>query len=167
MPVKKNLIIDIIAFVSFLIVMDPRVTGIAVHEWLSVAFAGLLVVHVLIHWAWLASATRRLLKAIPLTRGKLIVNALIFIGFTVATMSGFMVSKSILELFGMHRLESHSWREVHEISSNLTLLLTGIHVALNWSWVKKALGSVVTVPSRQRAQQGEPATVPASDKERH
>lgn len=165
MSVKKNLLTDVIAFIGLLIVLDPRLTGIPIHEWFSLAFAALLIFHMLAHWSWLAGATRRFFKAIPLTRGKFVLNASIFIGFTVATLSGFMVSESILELFGIRRSANFSWREVHEISSNLTLLLIGIHVALNWAWLKKAVGrlgggsrepdaavrnELVTIPFRNR-----------------
>ncbi|MBI5869629.1 MAG: DUF4405 domain-containing protein [Actinobacteria bacterium] len=162
MSAKKNLVIDLIAFVSLLVVLDPRLTGIAVHEWLSIAFAALLVLHLLIHWTWLASATRRFLKAMPLTRWKFVLNSLIFAGFTIAMMSGFMVSESIIELFGMRRSANFSWREVHEISSNLTLLLTGIHVALNWGWLKKAFRNVLPAQFKRHQATSPAQLVPVS-----
>jgi len=164
MPLKKNLLVDCIAFVSLLLVMDPRLTGIAAHEWLSVAFTCVLVVHLLLHWTWLENAVKRFIGAAGLTRFKLVLTASVLIGFTVATFSGFMISESILELFGARRSANMSWREVHEISSNLTLLLVGIHVALDWGWIKSAVRSVVTLPSRKlRVVQARPVTVQAND----
>lgn len=164
MSVRKNLVVDAVAFAGLLIVLDPRLTGIAIHEWFSVAFAALLVFHLAIHWSWLTSAVKRFVKTIPLTRGKLVLNALIFIGFTVATMSGFMISESILELFGVRRSMNFSWREVHEISSNLTLLLVGIHVALNWTWVRNAFRRLTgePLPGRQIVV-AQLARIPVSD----
>jgi len=147
-PLKKNLLIDLVASISLLLVMDPRLTGIAVHEWLSVAFASVLAVHLLLHWTWLETAVKRFIRAAGLTRFKFVLTAFFLIGFTVAMLSGFMVSESILELLGARRSANMTWREVHEISSNLTLLLVGIHVALDWGWIKNACRSVVTESGR-------------------
>lgn len=52
---KLNFLIDIIIFTAFLVAMDPRLTGIAIHEWLSIAFGAAIIVHLLLHWQWRAT----------------------------------------------------------------------------------------------------------------
>ena len=64
---KTNLLVDIAIFAAFLIALDPHMTGIAIHEWLSIALAATIVAHLLLHWKWLVQVTRRLLKRLRLS----------------------------------------------------------------------------------------------------
>lgn len=40
-----NFAVDTAIFVAFLVAMAPRFSGIAIHEWLSIAFAAAIVTH--------------------------------------------------------------------------------------------------------------------------
>ena len=70
---KTNLWIDLGIFAAFLLIMDPGLTGITLHEWLSVAFAAAAVAHLLLHWDWLTdyalplSMVGAMAMAIPIT----------------------------------------------------------------------------------------------------
>ncbi len=50
-------------FLLFVILLSPRLTGLPVHEWLGIALAGPVLLHLLLSWRWLVTATRRLLAA--------------------------------------------------------------------------------------------------------
>ena len=56
---KTKLVIDILIFVGFLLAMDPRATGIALHEWLTVAAMAAVITHLLLSWQWIVEVTRR------------------------------------------------------------------------------------------------------------
>jgi hypothetical protein len=62
MSAKTNLTLDIIIFTAFLVVSNPSLTGLTVHEWLTLAFAAAIVTHLLFHWNWLVTMTKQFFK---------------------------------------------------------------------------------------------------------
>ena len=57
---RINLLVDGTIFIGFLVAMAPRFSGLAVHEWLGIAFAAAIVTHLLLHWDWIVSVTARI-----------------------------------------------------------------------------------------------------------
>jgi hypothetical membrane protein len=144
---KIKLVIDVIIFVAFLIAMDPRSTGIAVHEWLAISLIAALVVHLLLSWNWITQITRRFAgKMSGQLRINYILNWLLFIDGSVIMLSGFMISESVLPALGISLPRNFVWRSLHEFSTNLFLLLLGLHTALHWSWVVDAFKRYVFQP---------------------
>ena len=45
---KNRLWLDLVTFVTLLIVSAPRVTGDTIHEWLALALSGAIVAHLLL-----------------------------------------------------------------------------------------------------------------------
>jgi hypothetical protein len=144
---KTKLVIDVIIFVVFLIAMDPHSSGIAVHEWLTTAALAALVVHLLLSWDWIVQTTRRFVgKTSSQARVNYILNWLLFIDGTVIMLSGFMISESLLPALGMTLPRNFAWRSLHDLSSNLFLLLLGLHTALHWNWIVDAFKRYVFQP---------------------
>jgi hypothetical protein len=56
---KTNLIVDSAIFLAFLVAMAPRFSGMAIHEWLGIAFGAAIVTHVLLHWQWVVNMVKR------------------------------------------------------------------------------------------------------------
>jgi len=76
---RSKYVIDVVAFVTFLAAMDPRSTGIPLHEWVSIAFAGAVVVHLLLSWKWINAVTRRFFgKTTGRARLNYLLNTLLF-----------------------------------------------------------------------------------------
>jgi hypothetical protein len=133
---KTKLWIDIAIFAGFLITMDPRSSGLAVHEWLATSLIAALVVHLLLNWDWIIQISRRLLGRLnSQSRINYILNWLLFIDGTVIMLSGFMISESLLPFLGIQLPRNFAWRGLHDGSANLFLLLLGLHTALHWNWI--------------------------------
>jgi hypothetical protein len=141
---KKNLVLDIIIFVAFLAVANPSLTGMTLHEWLALAFAAAIVTHLLFHWKWLVAVTRKFFhKLIHQSRLNYIVDALFFVAMTAAMFSGLLISKSILATLGIQLDVSRSWKTIHTLASDASLILLGLHFALHFANLKRYLVSPV------------------------
>jgi len=144
---KIKLVIDIIIFFVFLIAMDPRSSGIAVHEWLATSALAALVVHLLLSWDWIVGITRRFAGRVNnVSRINYILNWLLFTDGTIIMLSGFMISESLMPFLGISMPQNFAWRSIHDMTANLFLLLLGIHTALHWSWIVDAFKRYVFQP---------------------
>lgn len=133
---KAKLWLDVVVFIVFLVTMDPRSSGIAVHEWLSLSVIAVMIVHLLLNWDWITQITSRFFgKLSGLNRVNYILNLLLFIDGTLIMVSGVMISEVALPLMGIQLPMGFAWRRLHDMSANIGLLLLGIHTALHWSWI--------------------------------
>ncbi len=161
MTLKRNIVVDIVILLAFLASSDPDLTGVAVHEWLSLGLFVTLIVHVLLHWKWILKVAstyfKNLLRA---SRLKFAVDVLLFAAFTAVTFSGLLISRSILPFLRIELPEDFSWRSIHSISANAVILLVGVHLALNWKWWAALAKNYIVNPLRARLTR--PATpIPA------
>jgi hypothetical protein len=133
---KTKLVIDVILFIAFLITMDPRSSGITIHEWLTTSLLAVAMIHLLLSWDWIVQITCRFFgKTNNQSRLNYILNWLLFIDGTVIMLSGFMISESVLPSLGISLPRNFAWRSLHDLSANLFLALLGIHTALHWNWI--------------------------------
>jgi hypothetical protein len=133
---RVKLTVDLVIFFAFLIAMDPRSSGIAVHEWLATAALAALIVHLLLSWDWIVQISRRFVGKVNLqTRINYLLNWLLFIDGSVMMLSGFMISEAVFPSLGIKVPVNFAWRPLHDATANLFLLLLGLHTALHWGWV--------------------------------
>lgn len=136
---KQNLtklFLDLAAFIALLIVSAPRFTGAAIHEWLAIALSGAIVVHLLLNWNWIVQITARLFsKSTNNSRFGYFLNWGLFASGIMIMLSGLMISETVVPFFGLSLPQNMSWKSVHELSTNITMILMGLHVALHWSWI--------------------------------
>lgn len=148
---KINLIVDGAIFSAFLVAMAPHFSGMAIHEWLGIAFGAAIITHLLLHWQWIIEVTRRLVgKAQWSARVNYMLNALLFIDVTVIIFSGLMISRVALPFMGIQLAESGIWRTLHTTSANLFLVLAGLHIALHWQWIVNMVKRFVLTPRASR-----------------
>jgi Domain of unknown function (DUF4405) len=161
-----NLFIDIAIFLTFLVAMAPHFSGIAVHEWLSIAFGAAIVTHLLLHWQWLVEVTRCLFgKAQWSARVNYVLNALLFIDVTVVIFTGLMISESALPALGIRLAPGGAWRTLHELTANLFVLIVGLHVALHWQWIINTLKRLAVRQPTHRLPQPEQVAAAQSRQE--
>jgi hypothetical protein len=163
MSLKTNLYVDIAIFCAFLVAFEPSLTGFPVHEWLSLAFAGAMLVHLLLHWDWVVMVTSRFFrKLFHSSRLNYILDALLLIMFITVMLSGIMISRSVLPAIGIQGAADPTWRFLHSSSADFLLLLVGLHFALHWKWVVSACTHYIISPLKQRLEprQAQPALVP-------
>ncbi len=132
---KRNYFWDIGIALGFLIAFNPDATGYAIHEWLSLGLLAGLIAHVVFHWKWVVSVTKKFFGKLPrATRINYVINGGLALSFIMAGVSGFAISESITPLFGFSG-GGNFWENIHELSANLSLLLVGAHVLMHWKWI--------------------------------
>ncbi len=150
---RNNLILDITIFAAFLAIASPKLTGNTIHEWLSLALAAAIVVHLLFHWKWIIALSKNFFqKLFHLSRLNYIVNILLFIMMTASMFSGLLISKSILETLGIHLDVGQNWKMLHNLTSDLSVILLGVHFALHFKWLLSTLKRYLITPAIQLFQ---------------
>jgi hypothetical protein len=151
---KTNLLIDTAIFAAFVVAMEPRFSGLPVHEWLSLALAATIVIHLLLHWKWITGIAARFFQKLwHASRLKFVVDTLLFVAFIAVMLSGILISRSALPALGLQIGQvSRSWRTLHSLSANLSILLVGLHFALNWDWVVGTVKRLVVSPLARLVQ---------------
>jgi cytochrome b len=133
---KIRLLLDLSTFIALLTVSAPHFTGDAIHEWLGIALSGAIVVHLLLNWKWIVEVTSRLFtKSVKNLTFGYFLNWGLFISGIMTVLSGLMISKTVVPFFGLTLPQNMSWREVHSLSTNIIMVLMGLHVALHWNWI--------------------------------
>jgi hypothetical protein len=131
-----NVVIDTAIFVAFVVATAPRFTGIALHEWLSLAFAAVIVIHVVIHWQWITTVGLSFMRKLGASgRFSFVLNTLLFVVVTLLIYSGIAISRDAMPALGIDIHGSMAWRGLHRAFSNISVVLIGLHIALHWRWI--------------------------------
>ncbi|RRR70660.1 MAG: DUF4405 domain-containing protein [Candidatus Viridilinea halotolerans] len=133
---KLHLFLDLLLLLAFLLATAPQLTGLTIHEWLSLGLAAAVVTHLLLNWNWLVQVTRRFFGKVSWSaRANYTLNALLFIAFTVIITTGILISEAVVPFLGMSIVRDRLWINIHHTASDLAVLLIGLHVALHWRWI--------------------------------
>jgi hypothetical protein len=142
-----RLALDLGMFAAGLLLMEPRATGLAIHEWLGVAITFPIITHLLLNWQWVVTVTKKMFSALPLaTRTNQILNTILFVAAVVAIQSGVMISEvalpGVADLLG----GSGAWRGLHALSSTTVAFGVVVHAALHWRWLARTAARMLGVP---------------------
>lgn len=125
--------VDVLLLATLLLLFSPRLTGLSIHEWLGVSLGATLIVHLLVSWSWISSGTRRLVSGSNRrARVNYVLNWLLFILILIEVTSGVAISRVVLPSIGIRTINDRSWRALHNLTLNWTMLMLGLHVAMNW-----------------------------------
>ncbi len=104
--------------------------------------AGMVVAHLLLSWAWIASVSRRFLTAQTVrARINYVLNLSLFAAITAAIFSGILISQqAIPALTGSKAPPGMDcrWDTLHRQFSTAVIILSGFHLATNWNWALAA-----------------------------
>ncbi|MBK8988346.1 MAG: DUF4405 domain-containing protein [Chloroflexi bacterium] len=136
---KQNLWVNLAIVSGFLVALQPHLTGMAIHEWLSLALAGAFLTHILLHWRWVYQTTRRFFsKLARQSRINFILNLVLLTAFTLIIFSGLMISEEVLPFLGLQGTHGGGWKWLHTTSADAVVWLVGLHIALHWKWIVSA-----------------------------
>lgn len=149
---RLDFFLDALLLVAYTLAYSLGFTGIATHEWLGIGLGVVLLVHLTLHWDWVIRTTRKLFSG---GRGRerfvWLVNLLLLLSMTLCIASGILISEIALPQLGITPPASSFWRQMHDTTATLTLILVPIHAALRWRWiVGVARRSAAWRPGRSR-----------------
>ena len=132
----KTLVVDLVALVVFLVVANPAITGIDLHEWLGLGLLAVFFVHLLSHADWVAEALRGAFAHPSWGRtGNLVLDLLIVVVLMAVAVSGVMVSGAVLPTFGWYAQGYYFWDPLHAVSAKALLALLLVHVVVHGKWI--------------------------------
>lgn len=152
---KMTFWLDLTLLVSVVALQDVAFTGLFLHEWLGIAMVGMVFAHLLLAWSWISTQSRRLFAAQSLrSRINYLINLSLFAGVTAVILSGILISQeAIPTLTGTRVAPDMDWRWdlLHNRFSQNVLILSGLHLAINWDWALAAVQKLL-FPIIEKAQ---------------
>ena len=164
---RTNFILDTVIFLGFLAAAAPSLTGLAIHEWLSLALAATLLVHLFMHADGVWSGFKRFFSKLwHSSRLNLVVNLALLVAFVGVMLSGILNSREVLGVLGIRLAENGPWRQIHRLTADASIWLTALHFALHWRWIVNAMKRYMFTPlSRVFAHQPLPINQPVAQLE--
>ena len=133
---RSLFLLDAILLISFVIVMLPNTTGVALHEWISYLFLFPFLLHLLFHWTWIVKIPNRLYRSLTGDVGfNIVIDGLLYLTMVFAIVSGILASEVSLRALGFDFTPDPFWSVTHHKFSNLLFPLVGVHLAMHWEWI--------------------------------
>lgn len=144
---KVNLWFDIAIFLAALFAPAVAFTGLAIHEWLGVGLALAVIIHLLLHWQWIAQTTRRFLGRTNWTaRLNYLVNWLFFVDLTIIIVTGILISEVVLRQLGITLAGNGPAHQLHRLASDAMVLILALHVGLHGKWIVSTANRYLVQP---------------------
>ena len=144
---RTNLWVDAALFTAVLIAFQPRLSGLALHEWLSLSFGAGILTHLILHWRWVVNVVRRFFTTLPTqTRLYAVLNVALLIATLSVMVSGIMMSEVALPALGLTLAGGQAWHALHALSANAIVALSMLHVAVHWKWIVNAANRYIVRP---------------------
>jgi hypothetical protein len=134
--VQATFWLDLTLLISICALESETFTGLSVHEWLALAAVGLILIHLLLSWTWIAASSRRLVAPnATRTRVNYFLNFCLFVSVITVLYTGWMISEVALPSLGIKIAPGDfRWIELHGRASTFVVIFAGLHLAINWDW---------------------------------
>jgi len=133
---RADLLFDMAIGAGSILVMVPLTTGIAFHEWLSLAFMAAISLHSALHWDWIHDTMEGFLKrSTAESRLNIIIDSILFSALVVSMLSGLFISKAVLPALGIKPGFSLVWRRAHAAAASVSLAALGVHFGMHTAWL--------------------------------
>jgi len=135
--------LDMALLISVCAMQDITFTGLVIHEWLGVVMIVMVFAHLLLAWGWIATQCRLLFTAQSFrSRINYLINLALFASVTAVIFSGILISQKAIPLLtgtsAAPEMDWH-WDIIHIRFSQNVLVLSGLHLAINWDWALAAM----------------------------
>ncbi len=131
---KQNWIIDAGLFTGFLLTFFLDLTGLGWHQWLGVFIGTLALYHLVSHWNWVITVSKRLLSVTSKqSRLYYLVDWIVLAGFAAIGISGLMIST----WFDLELSNYLLWKNIHLYSSIAALGFILVKIGTHWRWIVK------------------------------
>jgi len=129
-----------------------------IHTWLSLGMIAIALLHIILHWKWVVSTTKRVARDIFTSHKSnmnskgwqnVIVDGAIGVGFIISAISGVYFlfvgeSRGGLVPDPMFLFSRTAWDLIHTWSSVLFISGFLMHFAIHWGWVTKVTRKIFT-----------------------
>ena len=138
--------LDVVLLFAYVALQEPGgATDFVWHEWVGLAFIPLFVIHIVLSWSWITTTWGRIGgDPAPRARINFLLNVSLFVMMAVVVVTGLVISNYALPFVGMGSHGSQRWEQLHNFTSSLITIVVALHLALNWSWIKRALRRYLT-----------------------
>lgn len=139
-----------------LVILFSRSTWEDLHTWGGLAMIVIAVVHIILHWSWITSMTRRVFKELTgqcgcmNSRGRfnLAINTLVGLSFLVTALSGvylFFVPHGRDAIDPYILFSRTTWDLIHTWAGILMISTGLLHFIIHWKWVVKVTKGMLRV----------------------
>jgi hypothetical protein len=149
-----TLYLDVAMLLLVCVLEAVALTGLNLHEWLGFVLCPLVLLHVVINWSWCVAQVRRIRSAGKSRIGwNAWLNLSLLIMMSAVLVSGILVSTQVTSILGEPFGRVRLWSTIHGGFNIILLGLVGLHLALNWDWLRAAM--------KRRSRQAVPANAQA------
>ncbi len=133
---KLNLFLDIGLALAFVVELERHFTGLRNHELIGLVMGLALITHIVLHWKWVWNVTKSFFRNLfHSSRLNYVLNVGLLIDLGVIIVTGILISETLGLNLGIARDAQMTFKSLHHLASNFSLILVGTHVALHWKWI--------------------------------
>lgn len=129
---KIKIVLDIIMFISMILLMKTNITGLQLHEILGICLFIIFIIHKIINFKWVKSVGKNILNKNMKSKSKIMffLDLILFVFITLNVITGILVSKFILVSITVNNIETITI--LHKFFAWWSLILISIHIGLHW-----------------------------------
>ena len=159
--VKLNLFLDLGLALAFVVELERNFTGIRNHELIGITLGIALLIHILLHWKWVWSITKQFFRNLfHSSRLTYILNLTLMIDMVVIIVTGILISETLGLNLGIARSSQMTFKSLHILASNFSLMLVATHVAIHWKWILSNTKKYIFRVTSGKAKPAKSPTVP-------